>query len=56
MVIRADDGTARTRAVTTGAITADATIEVFSGLNQGDMVVVDAPGPLADGTPLELSR
>lgn len=56
MVIRADDGTARTRAVTTGAIAADATIEVLSGLNQGDMVVVDAPGPVADGTPLELSR
>jgi RND family efflux transporter MFP subunit len=56
MVVRADDGTARTRAVTTGAVSADGTIEVLSGLDRGDLVVVDAPGPVADGTPLELSR
>ncbi len=56
MVIRADDGTARTRAVTTGGELKNGSIEVLSGLDHGDLVVIDAPGPVADGTPLELLR
>ncbi len=56
VVIRADDGTARTRAVTTGRVLDDGRIEVLSGLQEGEMVAVDAPGPVADGTPLEVAR
>jgi RND family efflux transporter MFP subunit len=55
VVVRAADGTARTRAVTTGQALADDRVEVLSGLEAGAAVVVNAPGPLADGTPLEIS-
>ena len=53
MVVRAADGTARTRAVTTGQTLADGRVEILSGLEGGSEVVVNAPGPVADGTPLE---
>jgi RND family efflux transporter MFP subunit len=56
VVVRGDDGTARTRAVTTGETLQGGRIEVLSGLNRGDSVAVNAPGPLADGTPLEVSQ
>jgi RND family efflux transporter MFP subunit len=55
VVVRAADGTARTRAVTTGQALADGRVEVLSGLEAGSEVVVNAPGPVADGTPLEIS-
>ena len=55
VVVRAADGTARTRAVTTGQVLADDRVEVLSGLEAGSEVVVNAPGPVADGTPLEIS-
>ena len=55
VVVRAADGTARTRAVTTGQALADDRVEVLSGLEAGSEVVVNAPGPVADGTPLEIS-
>jgi RND family efflux transporter MFP subunit len=55
-VVRAGDGSARTRSVTTGRTLADGRIEVLSGLDDGDVVAVDAPGPVADGTPLEVAR
>jgi len=54
VVVRGEDGTARTRAVTTGRTLPDGRIEVLSGLDEGEPVVVDAPGPLADGTPVEV--
>jgi RND family efflux transporter MFP subunit len=56
VVVRAADGSARTRAVTTGGSLSDDRIEILSGLDAGESVVIDASGPLADGTPLELSR
>lgn len=56
VVVRAADGTARTRAVTTGAVRAGGRIEVLSGLDAGETVVIDASGPVADGTPLEIGR
>jgi len=56
VVVRSDDGTARTRAVTTGAILEGDRIEVLSGLKGGETVAINAPGPVADGTPLEVSR
>jgi len=56
VVIRAADGTARTRAVTIGGVLPDGRIEVLSGIDAGDSVVIDAPGPVADGTPLEIER
>jgi len=56
VVVRAADGTARTRAVTTGGLVGDGRIEVLSGVDQGESVVIDVPGPVADGTPLELNR
>jgi len=56
VVVRTADGTARTRAVTTGRAFPDDRIEILSGLNAGEMVVTDAPGPVADGTPLEVRR
>ena len=54
IVVRADDGTARTRAVTTGNTLEGGRIEILSGLSQGETVAVNAPGPVADGTPLEV--
>lgn len=56
VVVRAADGTARTRAVTTGAELADGRVEVLSGLEAGAEIAVDIPGPVADGTPLEVRR
>jgi len=54
VIVRAADGGARTRAVTTGSAINDDLVEILSGLDAGDSVVVNAPGPVADGTPLEL--
>jgi membrane fusion protein, multidrug efflux system len=56
VVVRAEDGTARTRAVTTGDTLRNDRIEVLSGLSAGEVVAVNAPGPVADGTPLEVER
>jgi RND family efflux transporter MFP subunit len=56
VVVRADDGTARTRAVTTGGEVEGGRIEILSGLKSGESVAVDAPGPITDGTPLEVVR
>lgn len=56
VVVRADDGTARTRAVTTGGPVENDRVEILSGLDEGEAVVVDASGPVADGTPLEVAR
>ena len=56
IVVRAADGTARTRAVTIGGELPDGRIEVLSGIDAGESVVIDAPGPVADGTPLEIGR
>jgi RND family efflux transporter MFP subunit len=55
-VVRSEDGTARTRAVTTGESLDGDRIEVLSGLDEGEQIVVDIPGPVADGTPLEVTR
>jgi len=55
VVVRADDGTARTRAVTTGRALEGGRVEILSGLEAGLTVAIDAPGPVADGTPLEVS-
>jgi RND family efflux transporter MFP subunit len=55
-VVRSADGTARTRAVTTGRPLKDDRIEVLSGLDEGEQVVVDISSPVADGTPLEVTR
>jgi RND family efflux transporter MFP subunit len=54
VVVRADDGTARTRAVTTGSELAGGRVEILSGLAAGDQVAIDLVGPVADGTPLEI--
>jgi RND family efflux transporter MFP subunit len=56
VVVCADDGTARTRAVTTGGKLEGGRIEILSGLKNGECVAIDAPGPIADGTPLEVAR
>jgi len=56
VIVRAADGSARTRAVTTGSAIGDGRVEVLSGLDSGEFVVVDAAGPVADGTPLELQQ
>jgi RND family efflux transporter MFP subunit len=56
VVVRAADGGARTRAVTTGVELADGRTEVLSGLAEGDEVAVDLAAPVADGTPLEVVR
>jgi RND family efflux transporter MFP subunit len=53
VVVRADDGTARTRAVTTGGQLAGGRVEILSGLAEGDRVAIDLAAPVADGTPLE---
>lgn len=54
IIVRASDGSARTRAVTTGSTVGGDRVEILSGLDAGEFVVVNAPGPVADGTPLEL--
>lgn len=54
VIVRASDGSARTRAVTIGDFIDDNRVEVLSGLDAGEYVVINAPGPVADGTPLEL--
>ncbi|NOZ77847.1 MAG: efflux RND transporter periplasmic adaptor subunit [Acidobacteria bacterium] len=56
VVVRDAEGKARTRAVTTGSKLKDGRIEVLSGLNEGDEVLTDIPGPVADGTPVEVAR
>ncbi len=55
IVVRAEDGTARTRAVTTGHETPDGRVEILSGLTAGEEIAVDIAGPVADGTPLEVA-
>jgi RND family efflux transporter MFP subunit len=55
-VVKASDGTARTRAVTTGRRLEDGMVEILSGLDEGESVATDLPGPVADGTPLEAAR
>jgi len=55
VIVRAPDGTARTRAVTTGRHLEGDLIEILSGLDDGESVAVDAPGPVADGTRLEVA-
>ena len=56
VVVRSVDGTARTRAVTTGRELDGDRVEVLSGLDEGEQVAVDITGPVADGTPLEVTR
>lgn len=51
----AESGKARIRLVTLGARTKD-TVEVLSGLNEGDSVIVSAPRDLVDGTMVEITR
>jgi RND family efflux transporter MFP subunit len=53
VVVRDADGTARTRAVTTGSEVAGGRVEILSGLSEGDEVAIDLAAPVADGTPLE---
>jgi hypothetical protein len=55
VIVRAPDGTARTRAVTTGRHLEGDRVEILSGLDGGESVAVDASGPVADGTPLEVA-
>ena len=55
VVVRAADDSARTRVVTTGSELPDGRVEILSGIKPGDFVVIDAPGAVADGTPLEVS-
>jgi hypothetical protein len=55
VVVRAADGTARTRAVTLGAAVGADRVEVLSGLEAEEQVVVGLPAPVADGTPVEVS-
>jgi RND family efflux transporter MFP subunit len=56
VVVLAPDGTARTRAVTTGTEMGDGRTEILSGLDEGESVAVDLAAPVADGTPLEVVR
>ncbi len=53
VVVRDAGGKARTRAVTTGGLVPGGRVEILSGLSRDDQVLVDAPGPLPDGTPVE---
>ncbi len=55
VVVRAEDGTSRTRAVTTGVAVAGDRVEILSGVAEGESVVIDAPAPPPEGTPLEVA-
>jgi RND family efflux transporter MFP subunit len=52
-VFVAEDGTARTRLVTTGQRAKDA-VDVLSGLNAGEIIVIAVPAGLQDGARLEV--
>ncbi len=54
VIVKADDNSARTRAVTTATKLSDGRIEILSGIKAGDVVVIDAPTPVADGTAIEV--
>lgn len=51
----AEDNVAHTRLVTIGTRVKDK-VEILSGLNQGDRVIVPIPAGLADGAPLEVRQ
>jgi RND family efflux transporter MFP subunit len=51
----AENNTAHTRLVTVGTRVKDR-VEVLSGLNQGDRVIVPIPTGLADGAPIEVRQ
>ncbi len=51
----AENNTAHTRLVTVGTRMKDR-VEVLSGLNQGDRVIVPIPTGLADGAPIEVRQ
>jgi len=54
VVPRDAGGLARTLAVTTGRKLDDGSVEILSGLHQGQQVAIDLPAPVADGTPVTL--
>lgn len=54
VIVRDEAGKARTRAVTSGRLLDGERVEILSGLEEGAKVVIDAPGPVADGTPVEV--
>ena len=56
VIVRSADDTARTLAVSTGDTLDGGRVEILAGLQGGDEVVVDAPGPVPSGTPLEVMR
>ncbi len=51
VAVRDDAGKARTRAVTTGAVSGGK-VEILSGLSGGETVLVGLPAPPADGAPV----
>lgn len=51
----AENNIVRLRMVTTGKRLND-TVEVLSGLNQGDRVIIPIPAGIADGAPIEVSQ
>jgi multidrug efflux pump subunit AcrA (membrane-fusion protein) len=51
----AEDNIAHTRLVTVGTRVKDR-VEILSGLNQGDRVIVPIPIGLADGAPIEVPQ
>jgi RND family efflux transporter MFP subunit len=53
VVLRDQEGKARTRAVTVGNRLPDGRVEVLSGLSGGEVVLVDVRSLPADGTPVE---
>jgi RND family efflux transporter MFP subunit len=56
VVIRANDGTSRTRAVTTGRALADDRVEILSGLSEGEQALLGLHGPVPDGSPVEVVK
>ena len=50
-----EDATARTRLVTTGR-RKNGALEILSGLNGGEKVIVPAPAGLADGARVEVAQ
>ncbi len=56
VVIRGEDGKARTRAVTTGRALGDDRVEILSGLSQGEQALLGLHGPVPDGTPVEVAK
>ncbi len=56
VVLRSEEGLARTRAVTTGRTLGGEKVEILSGLAEGEQALLGLHGPVPDGSPVEVAK